>query len=557
MAIIEINFKDVKKELQKDYTLEEFECILLDCGFEIDNYNKDTGDLKVDVTAERFDVLSKTGLFRVLKIFTGVEKIKNYSVKKGNYVLNIDDSVKEVRPYSVCAVVKNLKLNSEKLKEIILAQEKLHLTLGRKRTLVAIGVYPLEKIEFPISFVSKKPEDIKFIPLGEIKELTAKQILKETETGKEFSSLLELKEKYPIFVDNRSQILSMPPIINSEITGKVTENTSEIFIECSGFDQNKLNQALNLLCALFFDFGAEIYTVDINYGKSYSLKPKTTPLFVEEKRLIFLKHINSLIGINITIDTACLLLEKMSYKCKKYGKENIEVSIPIFRTDILHEVDIIDDISRAYGISNIKLKLPKVFTIGSVLKETKKQETIVDLMAQLGFVETSPLSLSSKKEAFENFGLDFQEGDAIELGYSKDKEIDIVCPNHLPKLMKILLNNQHRLFPQNIFVCDQVVVPDKTKENKAIQKLMLSAVTADSKNNFTEMVSVVFSLCNFLGLHLELKDTSFPFYLPGRCAKIIINNECVGHIGELHPKVLSNFNYQMPVVCFEIVLTDF
>jgi len=556
MATIDLSFTDLKKELKKEYSIEEFEELLFNFGLEVDGYNKETDEIKIEVTAERVDLLSKVGLVRALKVYTGVEKERNYSVKKSNYVLNIEDSVKDYRPQSVCAVVKNLKLDYEKLKEIIAAQEKLHLTLGRKRTIAAIGIYPMEKINFPISFVAKKPEDIKFIPLGETKELNGKEILKETDTGKEYASLLESKDKFPIFLDNSGKILSMPPVINSEETGKVTENTKEVFIECSGFDRNRLNQILDIICCMFSDFGGDIYSVEINYGKSYDLKSKTTPDFTEEKRLVSVSHINSLIGINIDIDECCKLLEKMSYKCKKFGKEKIEVSIPVYRTDVLHEVDIIDDVSRAYGYNNIKFKLPKVFTIGSLLKETKKQETIIDIMAQLGFLEVSPLSLSSKKESFDNFNIQYTKEQAIELGYSKDKQIDIVSSSHLPKLLKILTNNQHRSFPQNLFVCNSVVLPNKTRENKAEQRLYLSAITANSKVSFTEMSSVVFTLCNLLGLHLELKKKETPFYIPGRAAEIVINNKTVGHIGEISPQVLKNFEYVMPVVSFELDLTD-
>lgn len=556
MATIDLDFREIKKELNKDYSIEEFDEMLFNYGLEIDSYNKDTNEIKIEVTAERVDLLSKEGLLRVLKVYTGVEKQKTYSVKKSNYVLNIKESVKEVRPHSVCAVIKNLKLDSDKLKQIINIQEKLHLTLGRKRTIAAIGIYPMEKITFPISFVAKKPEEILFVPLGESKEMNGRDILKETETGKEYSYLLEFFEKYPVFMDSTEQILSMPPIINSKDTGKITENTKEVFIECSGSDINRLNQILNIICCVFSDIGGEIHGVEINYDKAYNIKSKITPIFEEEKRLISLSHINSLIGINIDIDSACALLEKMYYKCKKFGKDKIEVTIPVFRTDVLHEVDIIDDIARAYGYNNIHFKLPKVFTVGSILPETIKQENIIDIMVQLGFIEVSPLSLSSKKESFDNFNLKYKKEHAIELGYSKDKQIDIISSSHLSKLFKILKNNQHISYPQNIFVCNYVIVPDNKEETRAKQKLYLSAMTANSKVSITEMSSVVLSLLNVFGLHLELKESEKPFYIKGRSADILINDKIVGHIGEMDPSVIVNFEYSMPVVAFEIDLTD-
>lgn len=556
MATIDLYFKEIKEELKKEYSLEEFDELLFNYGLEIDSYNKETDEMKIEVTAERTDLLSKIGLLRVLKVYTGVSKLTNYNIKKSNYILNIDNSVKDIRPYSVCAVIKNLKLDSDKLKQIISAQEKLHLTLGRKRTIAAIGIYPLDKISFPISFVAKKPEEIKFIPLGELNEMNGKEIINNTDTGKEYAQLLDKKEKYPIFVDNNGQILSMPPIINSENTGKVTENTKDIFIECSGFDLNRLNQILNIVSCMFSDFGGDIYSVEINYGKEYNLKSATTPQLIEEKRLVSLSHINSLVGINIDIDEACLLLEKMCYKCKKFGKDKIEVTIPVFRTDVLHEVDIIDDVARAYGYNNIHFKLPRVFTIGSTLAETAKQDKIIDLMTQLGFIEVSPLSLSSKKESFENFNLDYKKELAIELGYSKDKQIDIVSSSHLPKLFKILTNNQHRSFPQNIFVCDNVVIPDKTEETKAKQRLYVSALIANSKVSVTEMSSIVLTLCNVLGLQLELHTQEKPFYIQGRSANIVVGNKIIGHVGEIKPEVITNFEYTMPVVAFEIDVTD-
>lgn len=555
MATVDLYFKDLKSELN-DCSIDEFESILFNYGIEMESYNAETDEIKIDITAERPDLLSKEGLLRALKTYLGIDKIKSYCSKKSEYLLNIDNSVREIRPHSVCAVVKNLNLNSEKLKQIIQVQEKLHLTLGRKRTLVAIGIYPLDKINWPISFISKKPEEIKFIPLGETKEMNGNQILNETQAGQEFSCLLRNKNRFPIFIDNSKNILSMPPIINSETIGKITEDTKDVFIECSGMDLIRLNQILNIICCVFSDFDGDIYSVTINYSKEYNIKSKTTPELNDEKRLISLNHINSTIGININIDDACGLLEKMCYKCKKYGKDNIEVSIPPFRTDVLHEVDIIDDIARAYGYNNIKFKLPKVFTIGAVLDSTIKQDNIIDIMVQLGFLEVSPLSLSNKKECFSNLKLEYNKGQTIELGYSKDKQLDIMCNTHISKLFKILGNNQHRSFPQKIFVCDYVVKASKKEENRAEQQLHLCALISNSKVSFTDLSSVLLTLCNILGINIELQKSQKPFYISGRSAEVLINGTAVGHIGEIDPEVISNFEYGMPVVAFEIDVTN-
>jgi phenylalanyl-tRNA synthetase beta chain len=556
MATIELNFSDVKNEFNKDISIDEFEEVLFNYGFEIDSYNKVTDELRIEVTAERADVLSKEGLLRVLKVFGGHGKPLNYSAKKPTHILNIDNSVKLVRPYSVCAIIKNLKLTDDRLKQIIAVQEKLHFTVFRKRTLGAIGVYPLDKIKFPITFCAKTPKDIRFTPLGENKEMSGEEILKDTETGKEYAHLLLEKDKYPIFIDNSGQILSMPPIINSDVTGKVTENTKEIFIECSGFDLVRLNQVLNIMCCMFSDFGGELHAMEINLGNSYAEKQIITPNLNEEKRLVTLANVNSLIGLNLDIDKASVLLEKMCYKTKKYGKDKIEVSIPPYRIDILHEVDIIDDIARAYGFNNIPLKMPKVFTVGERLKDSIKQDNIIQILVQCGLIEVSPLSLSSKKESFENFNISFTKDKAIELGYSKDKSLDIVSPWLLPKLLKLLTNNQHMSYPQKIFSCEKVVIPDKQKDVKSKTILHSAIAIANSKVSFTESASILVTLCNTLGYSLELQKKDYPFYISGRSATIIINNKEVGHIGEINPEVLKRFDYNIPVVAFEIDVND-
>ncbi len=556
MAAIDLYFKDILKEFKTDISISQFEELLFNYGFELDNYNKDTDEIKIEVTAERPDVLSKEGLLRVLKVYAGISKCQNYSSKKPTHTLNIDNSVKDIRPYSVCAIVKGLELDDDKLKQIIYVQEKLHFTVFRKRTIGAIGIYPLDKIKFPITFCSKEPKDIRFIPLGETKEMTAEEILKNTEAGREFSYLLADKKRYPIFIDSDSQILSMPPVINSNITGKVTELTKAIFIECSGNDLVKLNQVLNILCCMFSDFGGDIHSLDVNFGNQYDKKQIVTPDFNEEKRLVTLANINSRIGLNLDIDTTCLFLEKMCYKTKKYGKEKIEVTIPVFRTDILHEVDIIDDVARAYGFNNIPLKMPRVFTVGSKLKDTIKQDNIIQTLSQCGLIEVSPLSLSSKKESFENFKLEFTKDLAIELGYSKDKTLDIVSPWLTPKLLKILTTNQHMSYPQKIFCCGKVVVPDSKKDVRSRTVLHASIAIANPRVSFTEVSSILVSLCNTLGYKLSLEKKDYPFYIKGRSAKIFINNKEAGHIGETHPEVLNNFDYNIPVASFEIDVNE-
>lgn len=254
MVMLDTNFKTIQKLVGKKFSIEEFEDALFNLGMELDEQKGD--EIKIEVTAERPDMVSPQGLARALRAYFGL-KNPVYKVKEPlkNFKVIIDKSVNSVRPYTACAIVKNLKLSDELIKEIIWVQEKLHATFGRNRKKAAIGIYPLEHIKLPIYYRAANPHHIRFKPLESDKEMTAEEILTEHKTGIQYSHLLEGKKVYPYFCDAKGSILSMPPIINSEETGRVTKNTKEVFIECSGHDINALKQTLNIIVCLLQDMG--------------------------------------------------------------------------------------------------------------------------------------------------------------------------------------------------------------------------------------------------------------------------------------------------------------
>ncbi len=548
MAIIDIEFNKLKKEIKKEeLTIEELEEILFDFGLEIDSYDKETDLLKVEITAERIDLLSFVGFKRALEAYLGLKNYIPFSVKSSGNKVIVDKSAIEYGNYTMCAIIKNLSLNDEKIKEIISVQEKLHLTYGRKRKSVSIGVYPLDKISFPITFKTDSPDNIKFIPLEETKEMTGKEIIENHPTGKEYSYLLENKFKYLFFKDSNNKILSMPPIINSNDTGKVTENTKDVFLECTGSNFLKLKNTMNILCSMFSDFNGEVYTLEIIYPDKTIISPDIT----ENKIKISLKNVNKILGCKINKSEINLLLEKMMFtKINFITDDLIEINVPIFRTDIMHENDIIDDISRAYTFSKIEPTFSDVHSIGERLKISILQEEIINSMVSMGFIEILPFTLSSIKDNFENFNLKAEK--YIPLGFSAESSINMVGNWLYPKLFKTLINNQHKSFPQKIFSCDFVVSENKKEDNLSENKLHLAAIISNSKISFTEISSNLLSLTNVFGKKLIFKEKEFPFYIKGRSAAVIINDKEVGHIGEISPKILKNHNYFMPVCGFEI-----
>jgi len=352
-----------------------------------------SGDLvNIEVTPNRPDLLSMHGFLRCYKAFIGKESgLKRYKVNKPekDFKIKIDKSVKDVRPYTACAIVKGMKFDNTKIKEIIDIQEKLHATIGRNRKKAAIGIYPLEKITLPIKFEAKKPQDIKFIPLEMDEELDGLQILQRHPAGREYANLLEGLEKYPVFSDAKGKILSMPPIINSRDAGKISENTKDVFIECSGFDFNVLKKILNIIATAMADMGGRIYAMELDYGKK-----EMTPNLEPEKIKVSIENVNKLIGLELKEKNLERLLPKMGYDYKKGF-----ACVPSWRTDVLHEVDIIEDVAIAFGYDKLIPEIPKVATIGSESKESMIERKIAEILSGIGLLEISTYHLIKEDEA--------------------------------------------------------------------------------------------------------------------------------------------------------------
>ena len=421
-------------------------------------------EIELEIFPNRPDLLSYQGFKRSFLAFLGKSTgLKSYKINppEKEFVVNIDKSVKEIRPYTACAIVKGLKFDDEKIKEIIDIQEKIHNTVGRKRKKLAIGIYPLEKIKLPITFKALEPDQIKFQPLEMLKEMTGLQILQRHPTGRDYAHLLAGKTKFPIFIDAENKILSMPPIINSHLTGKITKETKDVFIECSGFEFEILKKCLNIIVTTLADMGGKIYSMNLT-GNINAITPDLTP----EKNKISIENTNKLLGLNLTEKQIKNLLEKMGHSYNK-----LEVESPAWRTDLLHEVDLIEDIAIAYGYDKFIPEIPRISTIGQENYQETIKRKISEILSGLGFLEILNYHLTKSKDQFEKMGI--QEKDAknfIELEESKT-DYTILRKDLTHYALRILSENADSEYPQKIFETGRVFELKNETGNKKLPKL--------------------------------------------------------------------------------------
>ena len=348
MPTLEISLKDLEKLSGKSFnTTDELEEALMFAKAELEQGVVEEGDdLKLDSKdTNRPDLWSTEGVAReIAGRLSGKKGCPKYDVAKGDLVVNVDDKskIKKVRPYTVCAVVKGLDMTNEVIMQMIQLQEKIAITFGRNRKEVAIGVYDFNKIKSPITYKTFKPNELKFKPLGDdttiYGEMTLAEILEKHPKGKEFAHLLEEESEYPIFIDADNQVLSMPPIINSDYTGKVTSETKDVFIECSGFELRFLIPALNALVAALADRGGKIETVSVNYPASYG-KVKSDLDMTPKETEVSLKKMKQLAGIDIPDAEVIDLLEQARYDVDQ-DNDKLKLKYPCYRQDIMHWRDV-------------------------------------------------------------------------------------------------------------------------------------------------------------------------------------------------------------------------
>jgi phenylalanyl-tRNA synthetase beta chain len=394
--------------------------------------------------------------------------------------------------------------------------------------------------------LAREPSKIKFRPLEYPEEITGAQILRQHPTGRDYAGLLENCKAYPIFVDANDNILSMPPIINSHETGKIDENTTEVFVECSGFNKHYLEKSLNILVSALADMGAEICSVAIK-DNGRSVSPK-----LERQKIEFrIEDVNRILGLNLTGKEIEKNLNRMGIVVSKQ-KKKLFAMVPAYRTDVLHWVDIAEDVAIAYGYDRFVPELPKISTIAEEDRCAVLKRVVGEILAGLGFIEALSLHLNTKDEIKK---MHYQFNDFIEVEDSKT-EYNVLRIDLLTNLMKIFSENSNSHYPQKIFEMGRVFRTSSERETGIDERDLLSIAICEEKADFTQIKQVLDYLFKMLGRSYEIQETENSNFIPGRVGKILVGKREVGVIGEVSPRCLKNWGVDFPVVAIEVELKE-
>lgn len=551
MPTITLSKKALQANLNKERPDIELKDRISFLGTDLEGIDGD--DINVEIFPNRPDLLSQQGFNRAFASFIGDKTgLKTYEVKQGgpDHRVIIDPSVENVRPYTACALIRNMHFTDEKIKDVIQIQEKLHVTYGRNRKRCAIGIYPLEHIKLPITYIAKKPEEIVFQPLESQKEMNGLQILSQHPTGRDYGHLLEGKEKFPIFQDAKGDILSMPPIINSEKTGRITENTKDIFIECSGFSWHVVHGAIAMIATSMADMGGEIEEMRIEYPKSLG-GLRESPNLKPEEMACKIEYVNKYLGYDFSGKEIAELLAKMGigYTEGKSKKEFIAL-IPKYRTDILHPIDLVEDIAIAYGTDKVEATIPNVATIAKENPQQRLNTKIREILIGHGLLEIKNYNITSEENQTSKIGM--EKAGLVQVASSASQEYDTLRKTLLPSGLATLQRNKHHEYPQQLFEIGDVFWQDKETLTGVGEGERLTIMLCGEDADYTKIRQILDSLLTALDEKGSISATTAPTFIPGRAGSIQVGQTTIGTVGEVAPNILQAFDIDMPVAAFEL-----
>jgi len=541
MPVIELSYSRLQKLIGK-VSKKQISDSLPFLGLDIESEDKDL--VRVEYSPNRPDYSTDFGIALGLQGLLGIKTgpIKLNVKKSSKYLISVKSNVTRIRPFVTGIVAKNGKIDDKTIKQLMTMQEDLHFGIGRKRKKSSIGIHDLDRISFPLVYTTTN-RNHKFIPLNSEKELNISEILDTTDVGKDYGSLLGQSSQVPIILDENQNTVSFPPIINAAVT-TVTTKTKNLFVEVTGLNKDDAEDMLSVVATVLQSAGFTLESVKITGAKNSS------PKLEYRKMTVNSSLINQILGLNLSSSKIISSLKKSRLDASSKGT-NIICTIPAYRFDIFGPMDLVEEVALGYGIQNLEPTISPSQTIGKTNPVSLKLKSLDQTMIGLGYLEALNSSLTSKRVLYDMTNRDSTK--LLSVLDSKSREHTILRDSILPGLLENLSRNIHESYPQKMFETGTVF----TTENPVSEKISFSGISAHKDANFTEIKSIIQSALNIgFGIKIETKTATDSTFEEGHCASIMLNNIPIGIIGKIDSKIIENYKIRVPVVGFEISLSD-
>uniref|UniRef100_A0A7E4V1W2 Phenylalanine--tRNA ligase beta subunit n=1 Tax=Panagrellus redivivus TaxID=6233 RepID=A0A7E4V1W2_PANRE len=572
--------------LHKEYTREEFDELCFDYGLEVDDVVVEKSDAgvdeevyKIEIPANRYDLLCVEGLTRALRIFKKEIPTPKYTLTRPKTLqrLIVKPEVAEVRPFLVGAVLRNVTLNKDSYASFIDLQDKLHQNICRRRTLVSMGTHDLDTITGPFEYRAEAPKDIKFAPLNQTKVMNGAELMEFYSTDlhlREFLPIIRDKPRYPVIYDSKGVVCSLPPIINGDHS-KIKLSTKNILIEVTATDLKKAKIVLDTIVTIYSLYCDQKFTVEPVQVEYPDGAVHEYPELNYREQVVDVRNINNKIGLNLNADQMVDLLTKMSLECKADAKDAnlINVVVPPTRHDILHECDVAEDVGLAFGFNNIQTRLPEAHTVAQPFPLNKLTEQLRVTVAAAGWTEVLNFALCSTEDITTRMRKEGDLANVVKIANPKTSEFQVARNALVPGLLKTLSYNKDMPLPLKVFEIQDIIIKDESTDTNSRNERHLGALHYSKTGGFEIIHGFLDRIMELLDYEFKkptgrgyfIKEHEDPSYFPGRCAQVLINNTAaaggkpvvVGTFGILHPQVISAFALTMPCSALELNLEPF
>ncbi len=610
MPTIHVNREQLYAELGQTMTDDQFDELCFEFGIELDEVTSErtlvakeqgassaavdglSDDViyRIEIPANRYDLLSVEGLVRALRAYTApavglgasTAAFAKYVTVPGPVTITVAPSVAPIRPFIAAAVLRGVTVTPAIYESLIELQDKLHTGLGRKRTIVSMGTYDLDSLSgTAFVFEACPPTSFSFVPLNRTASLTGAQLVEALEGDLKLKRYLPIIRDGPLYPVLREAaaassgakggaILSLPPIINADAC-KITLKTRNILIDVTGVDENKVNAALNILVTSFAQYCTtpnQVESVVITHRGEGAAAERVlvTPALEYREQIVSLAYINRSLGLSLCGEKVCTLLRRMMVEATCDG-DVVRVVVPPMRTDIIHACDVMEDVAIAYGFNNIPAKVPTTSCVAAPFPLNKLSDMVRREVALIGFTEVLTFSLCSHAENFALLKRPDSGKEAVVLANPKTSDFEVVHTTLIPDMLKTIASNKKMALPIKIFQVADVALLDPTSDVGARNERRLCVAYCGMTSGFEVIHGILDRTMQMLAIPLAsaeapqggyyIAPSAIPTFFPGRQASVYYDGREIGAFGIVHPDVSSNFDAPYVSSILEISIEAF
>mgnify|MGYP000243990070 FL=1 len=569
---------------------EELKDDLFNLGLEFEG-ETDDGELQLEFAPDRLDRLSVEGVARSLRYQYGDDTgVYVPDTNDPDWTYEVEESVPEGRPYVTGAIVRDVNMTEDVLESLIQLQEKLHATMGRKRAKAAIGIHDLTMLKgaglgddesgHSITYRGIDPDGDRFVPLDADTEMTPAEVLTDHPIGDKFGDLLDGFDRYPAIYDDLG-LFSFPPVINGRRT-EVEAESRDLLIELTGTDQWTIDHICNIICYALSARGGTIEEVEIDYPTATGPYENVggelvRPDFETDTKHVAHDRIETILGVDFEQREVVDFFARAGLSASVVDDADdgdnaadvaavadadgvvYAVEIPPYRVDVLHPIDLIDDLGRAYGFNELDPRYPDIGTVGGRHDRTRLEDAARASLIGLGFEDLLNFHMISAEANYDRLNIEpgtdvVGAGEAVEITGPYSEDYTQLRTWVLPSLLMVLENNTHRAYPQDLAEIGLAAEVDDSENTNVAERRSIGAVLARNDATYEDAKARLAALCDDFGVDLETPPTEHPTFIDGRAADVVIDGETVGVIGEIHPSVLVEHDLELPVAAFELRL---